>query len=102
MRRFTLLALAVAVLLGVAFSPFASSSPDGLEKVAARAGLPRPGPARGRAGGRARARLRVPRRRATPALATALAGLAGTIGVFALGGGLLLVVRRRPREARGA
>ena len=39
MRRFTLAALAVAVVLGVAFSPFASSSPDGLEKVAADRGF---------------------------------------------------------------
>ncbi len=39
MRRFTLAALAVAVVLGVALSPFASSSPDGLEKVAADRGF---------------------------------------------------------------
>ena len=37
-----------------------------------------------------------------PRLATALAGLAGTVGVFALGGGLMLVVRRRPRTARAS
>ena len=50
-------------LLGVAFSPFASSSPDGLEKVAADRGFLDQGRLARRAGGRARARLRVPRRR---------------------------------------
>ena len=102
MRRFTLAALAVAVVLGVALSPFASSSPDGLEKVAADRGLPRP-----RAGSRpCRRRRPCPTTRSPacedPRLATALAGLAGTVGVFALGGGLMLVVRRRPRTARAS
>ena len=36
MRLFTILALALAIGLGTALSPFASSSPDGLEKVAQR------------------------------------------------------------------
>ena len=39
MRRFTLLALLVAIALATAFSPFASSSPDGLEKVAEQEGF---------------------------------------------------------------
>ena len=83
MRRFTILALAVAIGLGTAFSPFASSSPDGLEKVAERAGLPRP--AAGSPPCRRRRRCPTTRSRAstTPRLATALAGFAGTIGVFA-------------------
>ena len=36
MRLFTILALALAIGLGTALSPFASSSPDGLQKVAER------------------------------------------------------------------
>lgn len=39
MRAFTILALAVAVGLATAISPFASSSPDGLEKVADKKGF---------------------------------------------------------------
>jgi len=39
MRRFTILALAVAIGLGTAASPFASSSPDGLERVAGDQGF---------------------------------------------------------------
>ena len=39
MRRFTILALAVAIGLGTAASPFASSSPDGLERVASDQGF---------------------------------------------------------------
>ena len=90
MRRFTLLALAVAVLLGVALSPFASGSPDGLERVAADRGFLGEG------------RLHAVQESAPvpgyafpgvhdARFATALAGLAGTVGVFALGGGVLLV-----------
>ncbi len=101
MRRFTILALAVAVLLGVALAPFASSSPDGLEKVAADRGFLEAG------------RLAPVQESAPvpgyafpgvedPRLATALAGLAGTLVVFAAAGGLLLVVRHRPRAARAS
>ncbi len=35
----------------------------------------------------------------TPRLANAAAGFAGTLVVFALGAGLVAVVRRRPRVA---
>jgi hypothetical protein len=98
MRWFTVLALALAVALGTAFSPFASSAPDGLEKVAAEKGFLDEG------------RL-APAQEDAPApdyafpgigdarLATAAAGFAGTIGVFLLGAGVVAVVRRRPRTA---
>jgi PDGLE domain len=97
MRRFTLLALAVAIVLAAAFSPFASSSPDGLEKVAERQGFAD----RGRLAP-VQERAPVPDY-AIPGfedarLATALAGVAGVLGVFALGAGVALVVRR-PRTA---
>ena len=39
MKRFTILALAVALILGVVVSPFASSKPDGLERVATDQGF---------------------------------------------------------------
>ena len=98
MRWFTVLALAVAVGLGTAFSPFASGSPDGLEKVAEEKGFMGEG------------RL-APVQESSPVpdyvfpgiddarLATAAAGFVGTLGVFALGAGLVAVVRRRPRAA---
>jgi hypothetical protein len=93
MRRFTMLAVAVAVVLATALSPFASASPDGLEKVAERQGFAD------------RGRLAPLQESAPvpdyafpgvddPRLATALAGLAGALGVFALGAGVAVAVRR--------
>jgi PDGLE domain len=98
MRWFTVLALAVAVALGTALSPFASSSPDGLEKVAEEQGFLDAG------------RLAPVQEEAPvpdyafpgiddPRLATAAAGFVGTIGVFMLGAGVIAVVRRRPGTA---
>jgi hypothetical protein len=98
MRRIPLIVvvtvgLALAVGLGAAVSPFASSDPDGLEKVAQEQGFaaaerpqavdesPLPGYA-------------VPGVD-DPRLATGLAGFAGTLGVFAVGGGLAWMLRRR-------
>ena len=85
-----LAALVVAVALAAVVSPFASSSPDGLEKVAAEQGFADAGreddaPAAGYA---------------APGVddekvATGLAGLAGTIAVFLLMTGVVVVVRRR-------
>jgi hypothetical protein len=97
MRWFTVLALAVAVGLGTAFSPLASGSPDGLEKVAARQGFldrARPAAVHERAPAPDYAFPGVKDAR----LATALAGFAGTLGVFLLGAGVVAVVRR-PRTA---
>ena len=98
MRWFTVLALAVAVGLGTAFAPFASSSPDGLEKVAEQKGFLDEGRLAG-----VQEKAPVPDYAfpgiSDPRLATAAAGFAGTIAVFALGAGLVAVVRRRPRMA---
>jgi hypothetical protein len=97
MRWFTVFALAVAIGLGTAFSPFASSSPDGLEKVAEDKGF------------LDRGRL-APVQEEAPVpdyafpgiadarLATALAGFVGTLGVFLLGAGVVAIVRR-PKAA---
>jgi cobalt/nickel transport protein len=94
MRWFTVFALAVAIALGTAFSPFASGSPDGLEKVAQDKGFVD------------RGRLAAVQQEAPapdyaflgvddPRVATALAGFAGTLGVFLLAAGVVAVVRRR-------
>ncbi|HTE63727.1 MAG TPA: PDGLE domain-containing protein [Solirubrobacteraceae bacterium] len=93
MRAFAILALALAVGLAVAVSPFASSAPDGLERVATdhgfvdeqrQHGAPAPGYAFPGID--------------DPKLATGMAGFAGTLLVFGLGYGLA-AVRRRPARA---
>jgi hypothetical protein len=75
MKRFTILALALAVVLAVAVSPFASKSPDGLNKVAEDHGFAA--------------------RATSEADYTGLAGLTGTLLVFAIGYGVVKVARRR-------
>jgi hypothetical protein len=95
MRLVTILALAVAIGLATAVSPFASASPDGLEKVAEQKAFLDEG------------RLASVQESAPvpdyafpgiddPRLATALAGFAGTLLVFGLGAGGMALVRRRP------
>ncbi len=93
------LALAVAIALATLASPFASSSPDGLNRVAMDQGFdeagtlhpvqedaPVPGYAFPGVGG--------------DRGATAAAGLAGTVTVFLLAFGAAAVLRRRtPRAA---
>jgi PDGLE domain len=92
-RIFMVLALALAVGLATAASPFASSSPDGLEKIAGEqrfldegrlAGIQEDSPVPDYAfPGVEDARL-----------AAGLAGFTGTLAVFALGYGLAVVLRR--------
>lgn len=98
-RLLTIIALALAVGLAVAVSPWAAADPDGLEKVAEDKGF------------LDRGRLHavqddspVPDY-AFPGIenervATGVAGFVGTLGTFALGYGLAAVVRRR--DARPA
>ena len=94
MKLFTILALAVAIGLATAVSPFASSNPDGLERVAEdkafiEAGKAQDGPISDYAfPGVENERL-----------ATGLAGFTGTLVVFALGVVLVKVARRRPAAA---
>jgi hypothetical protein len=90
MRLFTILALVFAVGLATAVSPFASTQPDGLERVAADRGF--------LADGRARAAPAADY--AFPGIAdervaTGLAGLAGTLAVFGAGLGVARLGRRR-------
>jgi PDGLE domain len=94
MKLFTILALAVAIGLATAVSPYASSSPDGLEKVAGDKAFLDQG------------RLHSVQDDSPvpdyafpgvddPRVATGLAGFAGTLLVFGLGYGLVVVARRR-------
>jgi PDGLE domain len=94
MKWFTILALALAIGLGTAASPFASSSPDGLERVADdKAFLDDGRPAA------IQEDAPVPDYAFPgiddPHLATGMAGFVGTLGVFMLGAAVALVVRRR-------
>lgn len=101
LRLFCVLALAVAVGLATAISPYASSSPDGLERVAddkafrdqgklhsIQENSPIPDYAFPGVG--------------NERLATGLAGFVGSLGVFALGYGLALLIRRRHTGQRGS
>lgn len=95
---FVAVALALAVGLATAVSPFASPSPDGLERVAGDQGfLDR--------GGLHAAQERSPiADYAVPGigderLATGAAGFAGTLGVFLVGYGVAWGLRRRSVRA---
>jgi hypothetical protein len=94
MKLFTILALAVALGLATAVSPYASSSPDGLEKVAGDKAFLDQG------------RLHSVQEDSpvpdyafpgvdNPRVATGLAGFAGTLMVFGVGYGLVVATRRR-------
>ena len=93
-KLFVAFAIAVAVGLATAVSPFASSSPDGLERVAQDKAFLDQG------------RLHSVQEESpipdyafpgveNERLATGLAGFVGTLGVFALGCGLAYLLRRR-------
>jgi hypothetical protein len=102
-RVFIVLALALAVGLATAVSPFAASSPDGLERVAEDNQFldeGKPAPIQEDSPIPDYAFPGVENER----LATGLAGFVGCLGVFAIGYGLAVVLRRRPRMggARGA
>jgi len=86
MKWFTILALALAIGLATAASPFASSSPDGLERVAENHDFSARGESRN---------APLFDYGTDSKVATGVAGFAGTLIVFALAGGVALVVRRR-------
>ena len=93
MRLFVALGVAVAVALALFLSPYASSSPDGLARVAGDKGFIDRGKLH-----RVQESSPIPDYAFPgiddPRVATALAGLVGTLGVFALGYGAATVVRR--------
>jgi hypothetical protein len=89
MKWFTILALALAIGLAAAASPFASAAPDGLNRVAAdKAFAARAESHRAPVAGYAAPGL------ADERLAKGVAGFAGTLLVFAVGAGLMRAVRR--------
>jgi hypothetical protein len=94
LRLFCVLALALAVGLATAASPYASSSPDGLERVAADKSFLDEGELHA-----IQADSPIPDYAfpgiADERLATGVAGFVGTLVVFALGFGLALAIRRR-------
>jgi hypothetical protein len=94
MKVFTVIALALAVGLAGAASPFASSSPDGLERVAGDTGFLE----RGRQHETPASDYALPGV-GDPRLATGLAGFAGTLVVFGFGSTVAMVARRRPVAA---
>lgn len=96
-RAFVVLAVAVAVGLATAVAPFASSAPDGLERVAQDEGFLGEG------------RLHAVQEDAPvpgyafpgiddPRLATGVAGFAGTLVTFAAGWALLALLGRSRRR----
>jgi hypothetical protein len=100
LRFFVAVGLALAVGLAFFVSPYASPSPDGLDRVAADKGF----------GGAAETRS-IQDRSPMPGyafpgvedarLAKGLAGFAGTLGVFALGSGAAYALRRRRSDGGG-
>lgn len=93
-RWFTILALALAVGLASAVSPYASSSPDGLEKVAADQAFLERGERHTVQSASPAPDYAVPGVD-DPRAATGLAGFVGTLGVFGLGYGLARASRLR-------
>jgi PDGLE domain len=94
LRIFFVLALAVAVGLAVAVSPFASSSPDGLEKVADENGFLDDGTLHSIQKDSPIPDYAFPGVD-NPRIATGLAGFLGTVGVALVAFGLGWVFHRR-------
>ena len=93
MRVFVVLAIAVAIGLAAAVSPFASCSPDGLQRVAENQGFAGHGRDRDAPiSGYAFPGVHDPR------LATGLAGFAGTLVAFGAGWGLVTLLGRSRRR----
>lgn len=93
-RLIVIVGLAVAVGLATAVSPYASASPDGLEKVAEKKGFLAEGKLHSVQEGSPIPDYAFPGID-NARVATGVAGFVGTLGVFALGYGLAFVLRRR-------
>lgn len=91
---FVVVALAVAVGLGTGASPFASSAPDGLERVAGDKGFSDDGKLHSVQEDSPLADYAFPGI-GNERVATGLAGFVGTLLVFGLGWGAAVLVRRR-------
>ena len=100
---FVAVALAVAIGLATAVSPYASSNPDGLEKVAGEKAFLEDGKLHSIQNDSPIPDYAFPGVE-NERVATGLAGFVGTLGVFAIGFGIAYVLRRRPQSgpARGA
>ena len=96
-RLFCVLALALAVGLATAVSPYASSSPDGLERVAEDKAFIDQGELHSLQEDSPIPDYAFPGIE-NERVATGLAGFVGTLGVFALAYGVAVVIRR-PRAA---
>jgi membrane protease YdiL (CAAX protease family) len=95
-RVFAVLALALAVGLATAVSPFASPHPDGLEKVAEEKQFLDTGKLHSLQEDSPIPDYAFPGVE-NERVATGLAGFVGTLAVFAIGFGLAWALRRRPR-----
>jgi hypothetical protein len=98
MKLFTILALALAIGLATAVSPYASSSPDGLEKVAGDKAFLDQGRLHSIQDESPVPDYAIPGID-DPRVATGLAGFGGTLLVFGLGYGLVAATRRRTAAA---
>jgi hypothetical protein len=101
LRVFAVLALAVAVGLAVGVSPYASASPDGLERVAEDEGFAGDGRLHSLQEGSPIPDYAFPGID-DPRLATAVAGFTGTLAVALAGLGIACAFRRRRRAAAEA
>ena len=93
---FVVLALAVAIGLATAISPFASANPDGLEKVAEDKQFLDSGKLHSLQEDSPIPDYAFPGVE-NERVATGLAGFVGTLAVFAIGYALAFALRRRPR-----
>lgn len=96
-KVFILVGLLVALILAIFISPFASSLPDGLEKVAEDIGFLEKGES-SRAWKFSPIPDYVVPGLGEGALATAVAGLVGTIATLLIGWGLASLLRRRSKN----
>jgi hypothetical protein len=92
---FVVIALALAIGLATAVSPFASANPDGLEKVAGDKQFLDEGKLHSLQEDSPIPDYAFPGVE-NERVATGLAGFVGTLGVFAIGWGLARLVTRRP------